>query len=167
MGVTVSIDTGGTFTDGYFTREDPGARGVPAMRIERVKVDTTPHDLTEGLARCLAAGATGLGYAGVQAMLLDTDAFRFSSTIGTNSIIQRTEPRIGLLVSAGAAETLYGPSPSPLYDRFLRRDLVADLADPHDPAEVKAAVRRLLVSGAGCWCPAWPAPKAIPAGSRR
>ncbi|MGH9035132.1 MAG: hydantoinase/oxoprolinase family protein [Acidimicrobiia bacterium] len=139
MGATVSIDTGGTFTDGYFTRGDQSAR---------VKVDTTPHDVTEGLARCVAQGATALGYPGVQALLLDTDAFRFSSTIGTNSIIQRSGPRVGLMVSAGAAEHLYGDGPSPLYDVFLRRDLVAEISDPHAADEVKAAIRRLLVGGA-------------------
>ncbi len=139
MGATVSIDTGGTFTDGYFTRGDQSAR---------VKVETTPHDVTEGLARCVAEGATALAYPGVQALLLDTDAFRFSSTIGTNSIIQRSGPRVGLMVSAGAAGTLYGDGPSPLYDVFLRPDLVVEISDPHDRAEVKAAVRRLLVGGA-------------------
>jgi N-methylhydantoinase A len=139
LGATVSIDTGGTFTDGYFTRGE---------RSARVKVDTTPHDLTEGLARCVAQGAADLGYPGTQALLLDTDAFRFSSTIGTNSIIQRSGPRIGLMVSAGAAETLYGDGPSPLYGLFLRPDLVVEISDPHAAAEVKAAVRRLLVGGA-------------------
>jgi N-methylhydantoinase A/acetophenone carboxylase len=138
-GATVSIDTGGTFTDGYFTRGDQSAR---------VKVDTTPHDVTEGMARCVAEGAAALGYPGVQALLLDTDAFRFSSTIGTNSIIQRSGPRVGLMVSAGAGESLYGDGPSPLYDVFLRPDLVMEIADPHDTAEVKGAVRRLLVGGA-------------------
>ncbi|MGH8992706.1 MAG: hydantoinase/oxoprolinase family protein, partial [Acidimicrobiia bacterium] len=139
LGATVSIDTGGTFTDGYFTRGDQSAR---------VKVDTTPHDVTEGLARCVAEGAAALGYRGVQDLLLETDAFRFSSTIGTNSIIQRSGPRVGLMVSAGAAPTLYGDGPSPLYDVFLRPDLVVEITDPWDRAEVKAAVRRLLVGGA-------------------
>ncbi|HEY3240477.1 MAG TPA: hydantoinase/oxoprolinase family protein, partial [Acidimicrobiia bacterium] len=139
MGATISIDTGGTFTDGYFTRGDQSAR---------VKVDTTPHDVTEGLGRCVAHGAAALGYPDVQALLLNTDAFRFSSTIGTNSIIQRSGPRVGLMVSAGAGETLYGDGPSPLYDVFLRPDLVVEISDPHDRAEVKAAVRRLLVAGA-------------------
>ena len=136
---SVNIDTGGTFTDGYFTRGDVA---------ERVKVDTTPHDLTECLARCVAEGASRLGYPSVQALLLDTDVFRFSSTIGTNSIIQRTGPRIGLLVSAGAASSLYGRGESPLYDFFLRKDLVAEVNDPFDEEEVRGHVRGLLVGGA-------------------
>jgi hypothetical protein len=38
--LTIDLDTGGTFTDGYVS----GARGAI-----RSKVDTTPHDLTEGI----------------------------------------------------------------------------------------------------------------------
>lgn len=139
MTATINIDTGGTFTDGYFTRDGSA---------ERVKVDTTPHDLTECLANCVAEGARRLGYPNVQALLLDTEVFRFSSTIGTNSIIQRTGPRIGLLVSPGAAERLYGEGDSPLYEFLMRRELVAEVADPFDAGEVRAVVRNLLVGGA-------------------
>jgi N-methylhydantoinase A len=138
LNATINIDTGGTFTDGYFTRDG---------KAERVKVDTTPHDLTECLADCVAEGARRLGYPSVQALLLDTEVFRFSSTIGTNSMIQRTGPRIGLIVSAGAGERLYGPEDSPLYEFLLRRDLVVEVADPFDGGEVRAAVRHLLVGG--------------------
>jgi len=35
MGYTIDIDTGGTFTDGFFVFKD---------RVETVKVPTTPHD---------------------------------------------------------------------------------------------------------------------------
>ena len=139
LSATINIDTGGTFTDGYFTR---------AGKAERVKVDTTPHDLTECLAACVAEGAHRLGYPSVQALLLDTDVFRFSSTIGTNSIIQRSGPRIGLLVSPGAAERLYGDAPSPLYEFLLRRDLVIEISDGFDEGEVRAAIRSLLIGGA-------------------
>lgn len=139
LGATINIDTGGTFTDGYFTRGD---------RSERVKVDTTPHDLTECLGHCLKRGAAELGYADLEALLGDTDVFRFSSTLGTNSIIQRTGPRIGLLVGAGEARGLYGDGDSPLYEVFLRPDMVAEVADPFDEEEVRGHVRRLLVAGA-------------------
>jgi N-methylhydantoinase A len=138
VGVTINIDTGGTFTDGYFTRH--GA-------AERIKVDTTPHDLTECLAKCIAAGAEKLGYDGATGLLLDAEAIRFSSTIGTNSIIQRSGPRIGLLVSAGAGEDLYADGDSPLREFMVRPELVRELADPHDQAAVRRLVRELLVAG--------------------
>ncbi len=136
---SINIDTGGTFTDGYFVRDGSA---------ERVKVDTTPHDLTECLGSCVAEGARRLGYPSVQALLLDTEVFRFSSTIGTNSIIQRTGPRIGLIVSPGAAAGLYGEGESSLYEFLLRRELVAEVADPFDGVEIRSVVRKLLVGGA-------------------
>lgn len=139
MGATVDIDTGGTFTDGYFTRD--GA-------AERVKVDTTPHDFTECLAECVRVGAERLGYPDVQSLLLDTDVFRFSSTIGTNSLIQRSGPRLGLLVSQGAAENLYADGSSTLYEFLVRRDLVVEIEDATNDEEVLDQVRALLVAGA-------------------
>lgn len=139
MGATINVDTGGTFTDGYFTRGE---------RAERVKVDTTPHDLTECLARCVAEGARSLGYPNVQALMLDTDVFRFSSTIGTNSIIQRAGPRLGLIVSSGAGSNLYDQLQSPLFEFMVRKDLVVEIVDPFDETQVRHAVRQLLVAGA-------------------
>lgn len=139
MGATINIDTGGTFTDGYFTHGDDAVR---------VKVETTPHDFTECLSSCVKVGADRLGYPSVQALLLDTDVFRFSSTIGTNSIIQGTGPRIGLFVSSGAADDLYGDAAGTLYGAFLRRDLVMEIADPSDSDDVRHKIRDLLVGGA-------------------
>ncbi len=139
MTASINIDTGGTFTDGYFTRD---------QEVARVKVETTPHDFTECLANCVRAGAESLGYPSVQALLLDTDVIRFSSTIGTNSIIQHTGPRIGLLVGPGATARLYGEGESKLYGPFLRRDLVLEVADPHDSEDVRHKIRDLLVGGA-------------------
>jgi N-methylhydantoinase A/acetophenone carboxylase len=132
MGATINIDTGGTFTDGYFTKNGSG---------RRVKVDTTPHDLTECLAKCIAAGADALGYDDATALLLDADAIRFSSTIGTNSIIQRTGPRIGLLVSR---RDMIDPA---LEEFMVRPELVRELPDPRDEDAVRGLIRELLVAG--------------------
>ena len=52
MRFTVDIDTGGTFTDGYFS---DGEQSWVA------KVETTPHDLTVGLLACLEEGARAAG----------------------------------------------------------------------------------------------------------
>ena len=52
MGFTVDIDTGGTFTDGFFT----GDQGV-----RYTKVPTTPHDLTVCLLKVVEQGAQLLG----------------------------------------------------------------------------------------------------------
>jgi N-methylhydantoinase A len=137
--VTVNIDTGGTFTDGYFTRDELAVR---------VKVETTPHDFTDCLARCVSDGAAGLGFRSVQAMLLQCAAVRFSSTIGTNALLTRTGPRIGLIVSAGAGDSLYSKGESSLFGFLVRKDLVVEVADPFDEDEVRDRVQALLVAGA-------------------
>ncbi|MBI5441028.1 MAG: hypothetical protein HY900_07445, partial [Deltaproteobacteria bacterium] len=51
MVCTIDIDTGGTFTDGFFTRDG---------EVKAVKVLTTPHDLTECFLECIKAGAAKL-----------------------------------------------------------------------------------------------------------
>lgn len=91
MGCTIDIDTGGTFTDGFFVRDG---------EVATVKVSTTPHDLTVCFQECIKAGAARLGLE-TENLLYQTDIVRFSNTIGTNTIIQRNGSKIGLLVTAG------------------------------------------------------------------
>ncbi|UCV07039.1 hydantoinase/oxoprolinase family protein [Dechloromonas denitrificans] len=91
MGFTVDIDTGGTFTDGFITRGD---------QFRTVKTPTTPHDLTVCFMECIKESAKAFAVP-LGDFLYDTDIIRFSNTIGTNSIIQRDGPKIGLIVTAG------------------------------------------------------------------
>jgi len=91
MGCTIDIDTGGTFTDGFF---------VFGGQVATVKVQTTPHDLTVCFLECIKAGAKSFG-APVEDFLYQADIIRFSNTIGTNTIIQRDGSKIGLLMTAG------------------------------------------------------------------
>lgn len=91
MGYSIDIDTGGTFTDGFF---------VFGNHVETVKVPTTPHDLTICFMECIKAGAASFQIS-VEDLLFQTDIIRFSNTIGTNTIIQRDGSKVGLLVTAG------------------------------------------------------------------
>jgi N-methylhydantoinase A/acetophenone carboxylase len=95
---TISIDAGGTFTDGYLTRGD---------RSRSVKVPTTPHDLTECFVDCIEKGATAFDL-DVRTLLAETDVLRLATTFGTNAIIERSGPKLGVLVTEGNEETLYG-----------------------------------------------------------
>jgi N-methylhydantoinase A len=98
MGYTIDIDTGGTFTDEFFACD---------RKVRTVKVPTTPHDLTVCFMDCFKAGAEAFGIA-AEDMLFDTDIVRFSSTIGTNTIIQRDGSKIGLIVSKGTEDLAPG-----------------------------------------------------------
>ncbi|HUZ56957.1 MAG TPA: hydantoinase/oxoprolinase family protein [Streptosporangiaceae bacterium] len=144
----LSIDTGGTFTDGFVTSGD---------RSAQVKVDTTPDDPTEGFAACVAAAAEAMGET-VPAFLARARLVHFSSTIATNIVVQRTGAQVGLLVTAGCEHALYGsPQEASSLAGFVHAGAVRGVDEatgldgtvkrPVDPASLEAAVRELLEYG--------------------
>ena len=149
MGYTIDIDTGGTFTDGFFVSGD---------RVEPVKVPTSPHDLTVCFLECIAAGAKRFGVA-VEDLLYDTDIIRFSNTIGTNTIIQRDGSRLGLLVTAGhenlAPTRMEDGKPPLVYPEMvvgIEEEISPSgkiLKAPNEKA-VMAAAQKLIDMGARC-----------------
>jgi N-methylhydantoinase A len=143
---TADIDVGGTFTDGFFT---------DGSTAHRAKVLTTPHDLTECFLGCLRRGAADFGRE-LPDFLGRTQVVRLSTTLGTNTLLQRRGPKVGILVTTGAERSLYAPddAPHPLADPDLVRGVDTELdADgrsvrPPDPGQVLTAVRELLTLGA-------------------
>jgi N-methylhydantoinase A len=145
---TVDIDTGGTFTDGFFTL---------GQRYLVIKVDTTPHDLTVCFNNCITEGAKHFGYNDVRGFLKGTKTIRLSSTVGTNSLIQRTGPKLGLIVTAGEEESLYQDH-NPILNFLVNPDLVVGLQEETlssgeimrevNEDEVKVATKKLLEAGA-------------------
>lgn len=149
MGYTIDIDTGGTFTDCFLHGDG---------QVRTVKVPTTPHDLTVCFLESIKAGARAFGLS-TEDLLYDTGIIRFSSTIGTNTIIQRDGAKVGLLVTRGA-EAL-----APSVDAHGRPPLVAPemvlgiveatdeagrvLAEPQASAVLEAA-QTLIDRGARC-----------------
>jgi N-methylhydantoinase A/acetophenone carboxylase len=149
MGYTIDIDTGGTFTDGFFVSGD---------RVESVKVPTSPHDLTICFLECIRAGAKRFGVA-VEDLLYETDIIRFSNTIGTNTIIQRDGSRLGLLVTAGQeglAPTHRGNGKSPLVDPEMvveieeETSLSGEVLKAPGEKSVMASAQILIDRGARC-----------------
>ncbi|GAB7386408.1 hydantoinase/oxoprolinase family protein [Bacillaceae bacterium] len=145
---TIDIDTGGTFTDGFFTR---------GGEYETVKVDTTPHDLTVCFNQCIAEGARRFGFEKVEDFLVRTKTIRLSTTIGTNAIIQRTGPKIGLFVTKGYEENLYQED-NPILRFLVAPELVAGIEEAvdergrvvleADEEEIRRQTKRLLEAGA-------------------
>ena len=120
---TIDIDTGGTFTDGVFRLNG---------RVVTVKVDTTPHDPVKCFMACIEEGARALEMDGPELLEL-TDVVRYATTAATNAIVQMKGPKIGLLVSEGARNDLYGVkddgengSRAPIWN-FLDKSLVAEI----------------------------------------
>src|SRR4051812_27624812 len=135
---TVDIDIGGTLTDGLFS---DGSTVTP------VKVDTTPHDFTVCFFECLKEGARELGFDNLKALLAQVAVIRSSATIATNILAEGKGPRIGLLVSEGTDEELYGDGRSPAVGRVIApHNIVALSADAPD-GETLTAIRGLLEDG--------------------
>jgi N-methylhydantoinase A len=146
--LTVGIDTGGTFTD-VFVNSDDG-------RVATVKVETTPHDLTVCFADSIRASAEALGLP-LQDFLRRADVIRFSSTIGTNTVLTHSGPRVGLIVSTGAEDDLYGAAEGGAIHQFVPAEAVAAIEEEvttdgelrlePDPIAIAGAVRELLELG--------------------
>ncbi len=145
---TIDIDVGGTFTDGYMSD------GVEARTA---KVLTTPHDIAECITNCVEAGADIFSQP-LANFLRNCSVARISTTVGTNLLIQRGGPKIGLLVTKGAEDNLYGQHPAGSDTAFISPGSVIGLAEsvdddgrvevPVDKEEVLAGVRQLLEQGA-------------------
>jgi N-methylhydantoinase A len=98
MAFEVNVDIGGTFTD-FFIRQDNG----PA---ELIKTPTTHYNLSVGFLKGVREAAQIQG--------LDPDEFlrqtmnvRYCTTLGTNALIERTGPKLGLITTAGFEDTIY------------------------------------------------------------
>jgi N-methylhydantoinase A/acetophenone carboxylase len=144
MKFTIDIDNGGTFTDGFFTT---------GGRIERVKVDTTPHDLSVCFIKCIEEGARKFGISVTQ-LLHETDVIRFSTTHATNTLIQRSGPRLGLIVHKGFEQSLYSSGDkSPVLDFVIPSEMVVGIENQGEKAaldreQVMVPIRNLLGRGA-------------------
>ncbi len=87
----INIDNGGTLTDFCLVDGD---------EVRYTKTLTTPYDLS----RCLFDGLTKVselayGEPRLAALLQSTDCIRYSTTQGTNALVQRSGPQLGLLVT--------------------------------------------------------------------
>lgn len=94
----VGIDVGGTFTDFFCAMSDG--------RSLTCKTPTTHYDLSVGFMR-------GIGLLAKQ-QKMDVDGFlsrvqnvRYSTTVGTNALIERSGPKLGLITTAGFEDTIF------------------------------------------------------------
>ncbi|MCL6562951.1 MAG: hydantoinase/oxoprolinase family protein [Firmicutes bacterium] len=141
MQYRIGIDVGGTFTDVVVQ----GPEG-----LVRAKADSTPYNLTVGVQRAatLAADALGMTYDG---LVRQAETVVYSTTVGTNALIERKGPRLGLITTTGFEDTLWlgrgrnwadGLSPEQRRDRgrarrpspLIPRELIVGLHERLDPA---------------------------------
>jgi len=97
MGITINVDIGGTFTD-FFASQDHEKNYI-------IKAPTTHYDLSVGFMKGVneLANINGLG---LSDFLGQCDAVRYCTTLGTNALIERTGPKLGLITTAGFEDTI-------------------------------------------------------------
>lgn len=100
MGVLVNIDNGGTFTDVCVRDGD---------RVVHAKSPTTPHDLTQCFVGVLTRVSRALyGEEDLARFVRDIDYIRYSTTSGTNAVVERKGTPVALLVEQGEETSVYG-----------------------------------------------------------
>ncbi len=87
----VSVDIGGTFTDCFVAWDN---------RYIESKALTTHQNLSLGFNQALANACESLGLSEGD-LLAQVDSVRYATTLGTNALIERKGPRLGLLTTAG------------------------------------------------------------------
>ncbi|MGQ0503227.1 MAG: hydantoinase/oxoprolinase family protein [Panacagrimonas sp.] len=93
MSMLISIDNGGTLTD---------ACVIYGAKVFRAKTLTTPHDLTQCFVQVLKEVSKRIyGETRLDALLEEVDYIRYSTTQGTNAVVQRKGPRLGLILRQG------------------------------------------------------------------
>lgn len=97
MPVTIGVDVGGTFTDFFMVKDG---------ETTAVKVPTTYYDFSVCFFKALEEGAEQFDLS-LEEILNNTNSIRYSTTIGTNAIIERTGPKLGLITTAGFEDTIY------------------------------------------------------------
>ena len=93
----IGVDIGGTFTDLVLADE--------SGRVQVFKVPTVPADPAQGAFDAVAAAAAGVGCT-VPELLGRTALFVHGSTIATNTVLERSGARVGMLVTDGFRDAL-------------------------------------------------------------
>ncbi len=117
MSLAIGIDVGGTFTDVVLARDSAG--------IVTAKAETTHYDLKNGVFNALGLAAEQAGL-DVGEMLAATTALVYSTTVGTNALIERRGTQLGVITTHGFEDAIVvgrsanwadGLPPQAKYDR--------------------------------------------------
>ena len=146
MGMLVNIDNGGTLTDICVLKGND---------FYKTKTLTTPYDLS----KCFFDGLRDIskviyGEEDVAKLLTEVEHIRYSTTQGTNAIVERKGPKLGLILNKGNRDLIkhMRAHDEELFD-FLVGDRVAevnldDLSDESKAADTATVITKLTSMGA-------------------
>lgn len=92
----IAVDIGGTFTDCFVSWDG---------QFVQTKALTTHHNLAIGFNDALDQSCKILSVSR-SALLKEVDSVRYATTLGTNALIERKGPRVGLLITQGFESTV-------------------------------------------------------------
>jgi N-methylhydantoinase A len=92
----ISVDIGGTFTDCFFAWDG---------QYVQAKALTTHHNLSQGFNEALDQACVKVGVERHD-VLTQIDSVRYATTLGTNALIERKGPQVGVIVTAGFEATI-------------------------------------------------------------
>lgn len=97
MGYIVNVDVGGTFMDFFVGKGE---------EYVTTKVPTTAYELGVGFMRGLEECAAKNGET-LEHFLEDTEVIKYCTTIGTNVLLERNGPKLGLITTYGFEDTTF------------------------------------------------------------
>lgn len=118
----VAVDIGGTFTDCFVCWDD---------KFLQTKALTSHQNLAMGFNEALDSACEQLTLTREE-LLADVDSVRYATTLGTNALIERTGPRVGMLITHGFESTV-PISRGRGYAEGLPMDQVQDLSRAKRP----------------------------------
>ena len=155
MSYRISVDVGGTFTDLTI------AESETFTQLGRHKSPTTPEDRSVGILNAMTLAAEELGLT-LDALLANTSVFCHGSTTATNTILEMSGAKTGLICTRGTKymlwrgegrrQTMFNykmEAPKPLIRPYLCREVTervnaqGEVILPLDEEEVRAEVRQL------------------------
>lgn len=139
-GLLVNIDNGGTLTDVCVLR---------GAEVFRTKTLTTPDDLS----RCFFEGLRKVsreiyGEEDLQRLLLDTEYIRYSTTQGTNALVERKGPLLGLVLLNGLGSESVAQHGDELFKALVGSRVASIDSSAMDEKAAVAAVNKLTAAGA-------------------
>ncbi len=142
MELLINIDNGGTFTDVCV---------FDGANVHHGKSPTTPHDLTQCFVKSLEHISKKIyGDADLYRLIRDTKYLRYSTTSGTNAVVERKGTPVGLIVDAGQEGDIYGAIASTghddLWTHMVPQDVVGIAPGIASEALVQV-VNRMLEQG--------------------
>ena len=87
----IAVDIGGTFTDCFVSWDS---------RFVQTKALTSHHNLALGFNDALDQSCEILNV-DRRELLQAVDSVRYATTLGTNALIERRGPKVGLLITSG------------------------------------------------------------------